>query len=59
MYVVCEMYWNTVPTDEDGDGSATLPDGTEVGIRSDADKTKGQLVIDPITDKRLLIGSTA
>ena len=45
--------WNTVPTDEDGDGSATLPDGTEVGI-SDADKTKGQLVIDPITDKEAL-----
>ena len=45
--------WNTVPTDEDGEGSATLPDGTEVGI-SDADKTKGQLVIDPITDKEAL-----
>ena len=45
--------WNTVPTDEDGDGSATLPDGTEVGI-SDADKTQGQLVIDPITDKEAL-----
>lgn len=45
--------WNTVPTDENGDGSATLPDGTEVGI-SDADRTKGQLVIDPITDKEAL-----
>ena len=45
--------WNTVPTDEDGEGSATLPDGTEVGI-SDADKTKGRLVIDPITDKEAL-----
>ena len=45
--------WNTVPTDEDGDGSATLPDGTEIEI-SDADKTKGQLVIDPITDKEAL-----
>lgn len=45
--------WNTVPTDEKGEGSATLPDGTEVGI-SDADKTKGQLVIDPITDKEAL-----
>ena len=45
--------WNTVPTDEDGEGSVTLPDGTEVGI-SDADKTKGQLVIDPITDKEAL-----
>ena len=45
--------WNTVPTDEDGDGTATLPDGTEVGI-SDADKTKGQLVIDLITDKEAL-----
>ena len=45
--------WNTVPTDEDGDGSATLPDGTEVGI-NDADKTKGQLVIDPITDQEAL-----
>ena len=45
--------WNTVPTDEDGEGSATLPDGTEVGI-SNADKTKGQLVIDPITDKEAL-----
>lgn len=45
--------WNTVPTDENGEGSATLPDGTEVGI-SDADKTKGQLVIDPITDKEAL-----
>ena len=45
--------WNTVPTDEDGEGSATLPDGTEVGI-SNADKTKGRLVIDPITDKGAL-----
>ena len=45
--------WNTVPTDEDGEGSATLPDGTEVGI-SDADKTKGQLVIDSITEKEAL-----
>lgn len=45
--------WNTVPADEKGEGSATLPDGTEVGI-SDADKTKGQLVIDPITDKEAL-----
>lgn len=45
--------WNTVPTDENGDGSATLPDGTQVGI-SDVDKTKGQLVIDPITDKEAL-----
>ena len=45
--------WNTVPTDEDGDGSATLPDGTEIEI-SNADKTKGQLVIDPITDKEAL-----
>ena len=45
--------WNTVPTDEDGEGSATLPDGTEVGI-SDADKTKGRLVIDPITEKEAL-----
>ena len=45
--------WNTVPTDEYGEGSATLPDGTEIGI-SDADKTKGQLVIDPITEKEAL-----
>lgn len=45
--------WNTVPTDEDGEGSATLPDGTEIEI-SNADKTKGQLVIDPITDKEAL-----
>ena len=45
--------WNTVPTDENGEGSTTLPDGTEVGI-SDADKTQGQLVIDPITDKEAL-----
>ena len=45
--------WNTVPTDEDGDGTATLPDGTEIEI-SNADKTKGQLVIDPITDKEAL-----
>ena len=45
--------WNTVPTDGDGEGSATLPDGTEIEI-SNADKTKGQLVIDPITDKEAL-----
>ena len=45
--------WNTVPTDEDGDGTATLLDGTEIEI-SNADKTKGQLVIDPITDKEAL-----
>ena len=45
--------WNTVPTDEDGEGWATLPDGTEIEI-SDADKTKGRLVIDPITEKEAL-----
>lgn len=45
--------WNTVPTDEDGEGSATLPDGTEIEI-SNADKTKGQLVIDLITEKEAL-----
>ena len=45
--------WNTVPTEEGGGGSATLPDGTEIEI-SNADKTKGQLVIDPITDKEAL-----
>lgn len=44
---------NTIPVDENGEGSVTLPDGTEIGI-SDADKTKGQLVIDPITDKEAL-----
>ena len=50
MKYVDNTVWNTVPTDENGEGSATLSDGTEVGI-SDADKTKGQLAIDPITDK--------
>ena len=44
---------NTVPIDENGKGSATLPDGTEIEI-SNANKTQGQLVIDPITEKEAL-----
>ena len=45
--------WNTVPTDENGKGAITLPDGTKIGI-SHGDTTKGQLVIDLITEKEAL-----
>ncbi|MGN0549725.1 MAG: hypothetical protein ACI4IM_09030, partial [Acutalibacteraceae bacterium] len=40
--------WNTVPVDENGGGTTTLPDGTEITV-SGALKPGWQLVIDPIT----------
>lgn len=45
--------WNTVPTDENGKGTVTLPDGTVIEIGG-ADNSKGTLVIDPITDREVL-----
>lgn len=43
----------TIPTDENGSGSITLPDGTEITV-SDADKTTGRLVVEEVTDKDVL-----
>lgn len=45
--------WNTVPVDENGRGTTTLPDGTEITV-SGALKPGWQLVIDPITEKDAL-----
>lgn len=45
--------WNTVLTDENGNGTDTLPDGTEVEITG-ADNAEGRLVIDLITEKDAL-----
>lgn len=42
--------WNVVSTDENGNGTLTLSDGTEITVKG-ADKTKGKLVVDPITEK--------
>ena len=41
--------WNTVPMDDNGRGTTTLPDGTEITV-SGALKPGWQLVIDPITE---------
>ena len=41
--------WNTVPVDDNGRGTTTLPDGTEITV-SGALKPGWQLVIDPITE---------
>ena len=45
--------WNTVPVDDNGRGTTTLPDGTEITV-SGALKPGWQLVIDPITEKDAL-----
>lgn len=45
--------WNTVSTDENGKGTDTLPDGTVIEIIG-ADSIKGNLIIDPITEKEAL-----
>lgn len=44
---------NAIPTDDPGNGTATLPDGTEIEI-SGADSSKGRLVIDLIEDREAL-----
>ena len=41
--------WNTVPVDDNGRGTTTLPDGTEITV-SGASEPGWQLVIDPITE---------
>ena len=41
--------WNTVPVDDNGRGTTTLPDGTVIAVRGDL-KPGCQLVIDPITE---------
>ena len=45
--------WNTVPVDENGQGTTLLPDGTEVTV-SGALASGWQLVIDPIPEKEAL-----
>ena len=45
--------WNTVPVDENGQGTTVLPGGTEITV-SGALKPGWQLVIDPITEKDAL-----
>ncbi len=45
--------FNIIPIDEGGKGDVTLPDGTIIEIDG-ADSTKGQLVIDPITEREAL-----
>ena len=45
--------WNTVPVDENGQGTILLPDGTEVTV-SGALAPGWQLVIDPIPEKEAL-----
>lgn len=42
--------WNTVPVDENGQGTTVLPGGTEITV-SGALKPGWQLAIDPITEK--------
>lgn len=44
---------NEVSVDEDGNGSATLSDGTEITV-SGADRTQGRLMIDLITETEAL-----
>lgn len=44
---------NDIPTDGNGNGTITLPDGTEIEVNG-TDSTKGQLVIDLITEKDAL-----
>lgn len=44
--------WNEVPLDENGSGSAQLPDGTDVSV-DDADSSR-RLIIDPITEQEAL-----
>lgn len=45
--------FNIVPTDENGSGSVSMPDGTEITV-SGADRTNGRLVIEEITEKDAL-----
>lgn len=43
-----EEVWNTVPTDDNGNAEATLPDGTKVTVSGIPDQN-WQLVVEPIT----------
>lgn len=45
--------FTTIPTDENGNGSITLPGGTEITI-SGADTAKGRIVVEEVTDKEVL-----
>lgn len=42
--------WDAVPIDDDGNGTLTLPDGTQITV-SGADKTKGKIVVDSIAEQ--------
>ncbi len=44
--------WNEVPVDENGSGSAQLPDGTDVSV--DGADSSRRLIIDPITEQEAL-----
>ena len=45
--------FTTIPTDENGNGSVTLPDGTEITVVG-ADTAKGRIVVEEVTDKEVL-----
>lgn len=44
---------NNIPTDGNGNGTITLPDGTEIEVKG-TDSTNGQIVVDIITEKDAL-----
>ena len=45
--------FSVISTDENGSGSITLPDGTEITI-SGADKASGKVIVEEVTDKEAL-----
>lgn len=42
-----------IPTDNEGNGSVTLPSGTQIDVNG-ADSSKGRLIVDEVTDKEVL-----
>ena len=45
--------FTVIPTDDNGGGSITLPDGTEITV-SGADSTKGRIFVEEVTDPDVL-----
>lgn len=45
--------FTTISTDENGNGSITLPDGTRITVSS-ADKATGRIIVEEVTDKEAL-----
>ena len=45
--------FTVIPTDDNGVGSITLPDGTEITVDG-ADKANGRLIVEEVTDKEAL-----